>query len=80
MGNGIAGGSSIFQTIWNAYSQVAQQSTGQLVTDILPVVAATVIGCLQLLVLITGANLLYGKMDAGECAQGASLLRWSCRR
>ncbi len=69
MGNGIAGGSSIFQTIWNSYSQVAQQATGQLVTDILPVVALTVIGCLQLLVLITGANLLYGKMDAGECAR-----------
>ena len=29
----------------------------------------TVIGCLQLLVLITGTNLLYGKMDAGECAR-----------
>ena len=69
MGNGIAGGSSIFQTIWNSYSQVAQQSTGQLVNDILPVVAVTVIGCLQLLVLITGTNLLYGKMDAGECAR-----------
>ena len=79
MGNGIEGGSSIFQTIWNGYSQVAQQATGQLVTDILPVVAATVIGCLQLLVLITGTNLLYGKMDAGE-ARGVSLLRLSCRR
>jgi TrbL/VirB6 plasmid conjugal transfer protein len=69
MGNGIAGGSSIFQTIWNAYSQVAQQSTGQLITDILPVMAATIVGCLQLLVLISGANLLYGKLDAGEAAR-----------
>jgi hypothetical protein len=69
MGNGIVGGSSIFQTIWNSYSQVAQQSTGQLVNDILPVVAASVIGCLQLLVLISGANLLYGKLDAGEAAR-----------
>jgi type IV secretory pathway VirB6-like protein len=69
MGNGIEGGSSIFQTIWNGYSQVAQQATGQLVTDILPVVAATVIGCLQLLVLISGTNLLYGKLDAGEAAR-----------
>ena len=69
MGNGIQGGSSIFQTIWNSYSQVAAQATGQLVGEILPVVSVTVIGCLQLLVLITGANLLYGKMDAGECAR-----------
>ena len=69
MGNGIDGGSSIFQTIWNSYSQVAQQATGQLVTDILPIVAVMVIGCMQLLVLITGTNLLYGKMDAGECAR-----------
>ena len=79
MGNGIAGGSSIFQTIWNAYSQVAQQSTGQLITDILPVMAATIVGCLQLLVLISGANLLYGKLDAGEAAR-RSLQRLSCRR
>lgn len=69
MGNGIAGGSSIFQTIWNGYSQIAQQATGQLVADILPVVAATVIGCLQLMVIIAGANLLYGRLSAGEAAR-----------
>ena len=70
MGNGIEGGSSIFQTIWNSYSQVAQQATGQLVTDILPIVAVMVIGCMQLLVLISDTNLLYGKkLDAGEAAR-----------
>ena len=38
-------------------------------SDILPVMAGVVLACMQLLVLITGANLLYCKLDAGEAAR-----------
>ena len=66
---GIIGGSQVFQALWGTYSGVATTVTGQLVNDVLPIAATFVLGGIQLVTIIAGANLMYGRLDQGEAVK-----------